>query len=162
MHTATTCQALTAVIILMGTTEMLILGGVSTASAQQPDGREVTLELSMDGAGNPTVIVSPETATIWRNAQGKVKKVVWVAMPDAQYGELYWELRWDPSKGGGSDNFFGNVDLPCGVSQIKVQPKPKPKIPYAEWPYMVTVYSCSNGAKGQKLVTVDPRIRWDD
>ena len=162
MHTATTCQALTAVIILMGTTEMLILGGVSTASAQQPDGREVTLELSMDGAGNPTVIVSPETATIWRNAQGKVKKVVWVAMPDAQYGELYWELRWDPSKGGGSDNFFGNVDLPCGVSQIKVQPKPKPKIPYAEWPYMVTVYSCSNGAKGQELATVDPRIRWDD
>jgi hypothetical protein len=162
MHTATTRQALTAAIILMGTIEMLILGGVSTASAQQPDGREVTLELSMDGAGNPTVIVSPETATIWRNAQGKVKKVVWVAMPDAQYGELYWELRWDPSKGGGSDNFFGNVDLPCGDSQIKVQPKPKPKIPYAQWPYMVTVYSCSNGAKGQELVTVDPRIRWDD
>jgi hypothetical protein len=149
--------------MVVGTIGVLNLSGASAVSAQQPDGREVTLELSMDGAGNPTIIVSPETATIWRNAQGKVKKVVWVATPDTQYGELYWELRWDPSnKGGGSENFFGNVDLPCGVSQIKVQPKPKPKIPYAQWPYMVTVYSCPNGAKGQKLVTVDPRIRWDD
>ena len=148
--------------MVVGTIGVLILSGASAVSAQQPDGREVTLELSMDGAGYPTIIVSTKTDTIWRNAQGKVKKVVWVAMPDAQYGELYWELRWDPSKGGGSDNFCRNGNLSFWVSDIKVQPKPKPKVPYAEWPYMVTVYSCSGGVKGQELATVDPRIRWDD
>ena len=162
MHDATSRRRLSVIIMVVGTIGVLILGGASAVSAQQPDGREVTLELSTDGAGNPTIMVSPETATIWRNKHGKVKKVVWVAMPNAQYGELFWELRWDPSKGGESENYFGSVDLPCGVSRIKVQPRPKPTIPYAQWPYMVTVYSCSNGAKGQELATVDPRIRWDD
>ncbi len=162
MHTATTHKALTAVMVVVGAIGMLILGGASTAYAQQPDAREITLELSIDAAGYSTIIVTPETATIWRTKHGKVKKVEWVAPPNSQYDELYWELRWDPSKGGESDNFFGNVDLPCGVTEIKVQPKPKPRIPYAEWPYMVTVYSCSDGAKGQELATVDPRIRWDD
>ncbi len=162
MRTATARQALTAVIMVMGTIGVLILGGASTVSAQQPDAREITLELTMDGAGYPTIIVTPETATIWRTKHGKVKKVEWTALANAEHAELYWELRWDPSKGGESENFFGNVDLPCGVTEIKVQPKPKPTIPYAEWPYMVTVYSCSDGAKGQELATVDPRIRWDD
>ena len=162
MHDATSRRRLSVIVMVVGTIGVLILGGASAVSAQQPDAREITLELAMGGAGSPTIIVTPETATIWRTKHGKVKKVEWAALPDDQYGELYWELRWDPSKGGGSDNFFGNVDLPCGDSHIKVQPNPKPTIPYAEWPYMVTVYSCSDGVKGQELATVDPRIRWDD
>ena len=158
MHKDKARRELTGIAVVLGTIGVLILGGATTASAQQPDSREITLELSMDGA----IIVTPETATIWRTKHGKVKKVEWAALANAEYPELYWELRWAPSKGGGSDNFFGDVDLPCGESHIKVQPRPKPTIPYAEWPYMVTVYSCSDGAKGQEIATVDPRIRWDD
>ena len=162
MHEATTRRRLSVSVMVVGTIGVLILGGASAVSAQQPDAREITLELAMGGAGSPTIIVTPETATIWRTKHGKVKKVEWAALPDAEHPELYWELRWDPSKDGGSDNFFGNVDLPCGDSHIKVQPNPKPTIPYAQWPYMVTVYSCSDGVKGQEIATVDPRIRWDD
>ena len=69
---------------------------------------------------------------------------------------------FDPGKGGGSENYFGDVDLACGESSIKVQPSPKPSIPNAEWPYMVTVYSCADGAKGEYLCMVDPRIKWND
>lgn len=159
MHRGTTHRKLPAAVRILATIAMLILLGVPAASAQQPDAREITLELSADGQ---TIVVTPETATIWRTKHGKVKKVYWAALPDDQQGDLYWELRWDPSKGGESENYFGDVDLPCGVTEIKVQPKPKPKIPYAEWPYMVTVYSCSGGAKGEELATIDPRIRWDD
>ena len=53
--------------------------------------------------------------------QPKIKKVYWVTKPNAELGELYWELRYDPGKGGGSENYFGNVDLACGESSIKVQ-----------------------------------------
>lgn len=162
MKEATNRRKLSVFLIVVGTIGALIVGGRSTVSAQQPDAREITLGLSINEAGHPTITVSPETAAIWRNKHGKVKKVEWAALANAEHAELYWELRWAPSKGGGTDNFFGNVDLPCGVTKIKVQPNPKPKIPYAEWPYMVTVYSCSGGAKGQRLATVDPRIRWDD
>ena len=126
------------------------------------DSREVTLTAVSDGAGGCTIPVSPETAIISRGNNAKIKKVYWVAEPNAEFGELYWELRYDPGKGGGTDNYFGDVDLACGESSIKVQPKPKPKIPNAEWPYMVTVYSCSDGAKSEYRCTVDPRIKWND
>ncbi len=130
--------------------------------AADPDAKEVTLTAVADGAGGCTITVSPETAIISRGARAKIKKVYWVAEPNAELGELYWELRYDPGKGGGSENYFGDVDLACGESSIKVQPKPKPKIPNAEWPYMVTVYSCADGARSEYLCTVDPRIRWND
>jgi len=136
--------------------------GVSPAWADPPDAREVSLQLTIDGAGNCSISVYPETATISRGQNQKIKKVYWVAPPNSQFPELYWELRWDPDKRGASEDYFGAVDLPCGVNNIKVQPHPKPKIPQAQWPYAVSVYSCSDGAKSQNLCTVDPRIRWDD
>ena len=131
-------------------------------AAANPDAKEVTLTAVADGAGGCTITVSPETAIISRGKNARIKKVYWVAEPNAELGELYWELRYDPGKGGGSENYFGDVVLPCGQSSIKVQPRPKPSIPNAEWPYMVTVYSCTDGAKGEYLCMVDPRIRWND
>jgi len=126
------------------------------------DAREVTLTAVADGAGGCTITVSPETAIISRGANARIKKVTWVSELNPEFGELYWELRYDPGKGSGSENYFGDVNLACGDASIKVQPKPKPKIPNAEWPYMVTVYSCVDGAKSEYLCTVDPRIKWND
>jgi hypothetical protein len=131
-------------------------------AAADDDSREVTLTAVADGSGGCTITVSPETAIISRGNNEKIKKVYWVAAPNAELGELFWELRYDPGKGGGSENYFGDVNLTCGESSIKVQPKPKPKIPNAEWPYMVTAYRCADGAKGPYLCTVDPRIKWND
>jgi hypothetical protein len=76
--------------------------------------------------------------------------------------ELFWELRYDPDKGGGSADDFGEVDIACGGAGTKVQPDKKPDFPYAQWPYSVTVYACAEGAKGQQLANGDPRIVWKD
>jgi len=131
-------------------------------NAAANDAREVTLTAVADGTGGCTITVSPETAIISRSNNAKIKKVYWVGESNPEFGELYWEIRYDPGKGGGSENYFGDVNLACGASSIKVQPKPKPNIPNAEWPYMVTVYRCVDGAKGSYLCTVDPRIKWND
>jgi len=147
------------VVAIAGT---LVLAGASTVWADPPDAKEVTLLLSFDDAGICSISIDPEIAEIWRGQNQKIKKVYWAAPPNSQYPQLYWELRWDPDKGGGTEDYFGAVDLPCGVNNIKVQPNPKPKIPNAEWPYAVSVYSCANGAKSEHLCTVDPRIKWRD
>ena len=141
---------------------ILVSAGASTVWADPPDAKEVTLLLSFDSAGKCSISVDPEIATIWRGQNKKIKKVYWVAPPNSQYPELFWELRYDPEKGEGSGDYFGAVDLACGVNNIKVQPKKKPEIAKAQWPYSVKVYSCSGGAKSEHLCTVDPRIRWDD
>ena len=132
------------------------------SAAADNESREVTLTAVADGSGGCTITVSPETAIISRGKNAKIKKIYWVGETNPELGELYWEIRYDPGKGGGSENYFGDVNLACGAPSIKVQPKPKPKIPNAEWPYMVTVYSCVDGAKSEYLCTVDPRIKWND
>ena len=148
-----------AMIVIAFGISVLWVGG---AEADPPDAREVTLKAMSDGAGGCTITVSPENAIISRGNNAKIKKVYWVGEANPELGELYWEIRYDPGKGGGTENYFGDVNLGCGAGSIKVQPKPKPKIPNAEWPYMVTVYSCVDGAKGEYLCTVDPRIKWND
>ena len=132
----------------------------SSVEADPPDAKEVTLELAIDGGGGCSITVVPEVGVIQRGDNAKIKKVYWVALPNDQYPNLFWELRWDPDKGGGSENYFGDVDLACGVENIKVQPD-KPKIENAEWPYAVTVFNCVDGGRAEQLCTVDPRIRWD-
>jgi hypothetical protein len=149
--------SLTMIVIACG----ILISWAGTAAADN-DSREVTLTAVADGSGGCTITVSPENAIISRGKNAKIKKVYWVAEANSELGELYWEIRYDPGKGGGSENYFGDVNLACGAPSIKVQPKPKPKIPNAEWPYMVTVYRCENGAKGPYLCTVDPRIKWND
>ncbi len=146
---------------MMAIASVVLISWPGLAAADN-DSREVTLTAEADGSGGCTITVSPETAIISRGNNEKIKKVYWVAAPNAELGELYWEIRYDPGKGGGTENYFGDVNLACGESSIKVQPKPKPKIPNAEWPYMVTVYSCADGAKSEYLCTVDPRIKWND
>ena len=131
------------------------------AAADQPDAREVTLSLGANAGGGLAISVSPEAASISRGENAKIKKVYWVAATNELYPQLFWELRWDPDKSGATENFFGDVDLACGVASLKVQPE-KPKIPNAEWPYAITVFSCVDGAKGEVLATVDPRIIWND
>ena len=144
---------------------MVLVGVAGDAAAQSGggnDARTVTLQAVSDGAGGCTITVSPETAVISRGNNARIKKVYWTGESSSEFGDLYWELRYDPGKGGGSENYFGDVNLACGVPSIKVQPRPKPRIPNAEWPYMVTAYRCVDGAKGPYLCTVDPRIKWND
>ena len=151
--------AISSILVACACVGLLSIAGDAAAD---PDAKDVILTAVPDGAGGCTITVSPETAVISRGSNAKIKKVYWKTEPNAELGELYWELRYDPGKGGGSENYFGDVDLACGESSIKVQPSPKPSIPNAEWPYMVTVYRCVDGAKAEYLCTVDPRIRWDD
>ena len=131
-------------------------------AADAAEFKAVDLKLKDDGAGNLTIVVDPENAPIWRNKQGKAKKVRWVVKSTGGYDQLFWELRYDPDKGGGSGNYFGDVDLACGETQVKVKPDPKPDFPFAQWPYAITVYACVDGAKGEELASVDPRIKWND
>jgi len=139
------------------------MGLAGTLAAQTGrDAREVKLALSGDGHGGCTITVDPDVAVIWRGKSKKIKKVTWAPQANAEYGDLYWELRYDPGKGGGTGDYFGAVDLPCGSPALKVQPRTRPKIPRAEWPYSVTVYRCEGGVKSTRLCTKDPRIRWDD
>jgi len=150
------------IVIFLTVVLVCVAGDAAAQSGGGNDARTVTLRAVSDGAGGCTITVSPETAIISRGNQAKIKKVYWVSEPNSELGDLYWELRYDPGKGGGSENYFGDINLACGAPSIKVQPKPKPKIPNAEWPYMVTAYRCVDGAKGTYLCTVDPRIKWND
>jgi len=107
-------------------------------------------------------MVDPLNTKIGRNNPNKPKKVNWSTFNCSPYDELFWELRYDPSKGGGAANYFGDVDIECGKIEIKVQPYNKPDFPNAEWPYSITVYACADGVKAQKIATIDPRIKWQD
>jgi hypothetical protein len=131
------------------------------AAADPPDAKQVTLTLTGDAETGFTITIDPETAEIERGNNAKIKKVYWAGVGSEQHPEVFWELRWDPDKGGASENYFGDVDLPCGTASLKVQPD-KPKIPDAQWPYAVTAYSCVDGARGERLASVDPRIVWKD
>jgi hypothetical protein len=135
---------------------------VATGTAEAADKTDVQLTLMDDGSGALAISVDPENAQIWRNKPDKPKKVYWYTANETSYDELSWELRYDPSKGGGTADYFGAVDIECGKDSIKVQPDKKPDAPHAEWPYSVAVYSCVDGARGDLLAEVDPRIVWKD
>ncbi len=122
---------------------------------------EVTLTAEADGAGGCKINVSPENATISRERGAGPSRVNWVVKPNPDLGDLFWELRYDPGKGDASKNYFGGVDITCGKPSKNVKPE-KPTIPNAEWPYMVTVYSCKDGNKYEYMCMVDPRIKWND
>ena len=139
-----------------------IVALVATGTAEAAEKTDVQLTLMDDGSGALAISVDPENAQIWRNQPDKPKKVYWYTANETSYDELYWELRYDPGKGGGTADYFGAVDIECGKDSIKVQPDKKPDAPNAEWPYSVTVYSCVDGARGDLLAEVDPRIVWKD
>jgi hypothetical protein len=144
---------------------IIVVAAVLIASPADAADKKTNIQLALDQNINSVVIikVQPRDAKIWRNKPDKPKKVEWWwTVNDTSYTEIFWEIRYDPSKGGGTANYFGDVDIECGKNEIKVQPDKKPDFPNAVWPYSVTVYACSNGAKAQKLATVDPRIIWKD
>lgn len=148
--------ALVTVVVVFG------FSGSLTGSALAADKTQVKLRLYTGMTGSVGILVNPSEAKIWRNKPDKPKKVEWFTVNDSPYANLFWELRYDTSKGGSTANYFGDVDLECGVTRKKVQPDKKPDFPNAQWPYSVTVYACANGEKAQKLATVDPRIVWKD
>jgi hypothetical protein len=141
---------------------LVAFSGPLTGSAFAKDKTEIQLRLRIERTGRPTIIVNPPEARIWRSKPDKPKKVEWYTVNNTPYTDIFWELRYEPSKGGGTANYFGDVDLECGVTRKKVQPDKKPDFPNAQWPYKVSVYACVDGVKGQELATVDPRIVWKD
>lgn len=141
---------------------IVTFGGLSATTSEAADKTDVELTLAVDSAGTATITIDPEDAQIWRNELDKPKKIYWTTVNTSSHDQLFWELRYAPDKGGGSADYFGNVDIVCGETDIKVQPDKKPDVPYAQWPYSVTVFACADGAKGQELATVDPRIVWKD
>jgi hypothetical protein len=141
---------------------VIIAGLLITSSAEAAEKKDVKLTLNIDGAGAASISVDPEDAQIGRNKPDKPKKVNWKTGNKSQHAQLFWELRYDPGKGGGTANYFGDVDIACGETEKKVQPDKKPDFPYAQWPYSVTAYSCVDGVKGDQLADVDPRIVWKD
>ncbi len=144
---------------------IIVVAAVLIASPADAADKKTNIQLALDQNINGVVIikVQPRDARIWRNKPDKPKKVEWWwTVNSTSYTELFWEIRYDPSKGGGTANYFGDVDIECGKNEIKVQPDKKPDFSNAVWPYSVTVYACFKGAKAQKLATVDPRIIWKD
>lgn len=156
------CNLLSPALIAAAATALVLFSGPAAGSAHAAESKDITLKLTVDDAGAATITVDPEDAQIWRNKPNKPKKVHWKTANSSSHAELFWELRYDPDKGGGSADYFGEVDVACGETGTKVQPDKKPDFPYAQWPYSVTVYACADGAKGQQLATVDPRIVWKD
>jgi len=142
----------------------LIIVAVFVASFSYAADKKTNIQLALDQNVNGEVVikVQPRDAKIWRNKPDKPKKVEWWwTVNDTSYPEIFWEIRYDASKGGTAD-YFGEVNIECGQKEIKVQPDKKPDIPKAEWPYSITVYACKDGVKAQKIATVDPRIIWQD
>ncbi len=137
-------------------------GGPLADFAHADDDTVVRLDVLTDPSGRQQIMARPPNAKIWRNKPDKPKKITWRTVNDSPYDEVFWELRYDPSKGGGTADYFGEVDIECGQSEIKVQPDKKPDIPNAEWPYSITVYACKDGVKAQKIATIDPKVFWQD
>jgi len=72
----------------------------------------IQLMLNQNINGVPIIKVQPRDAKIWRNKPDKPKKVEWWWREnDTSYGEIFWEIRYDPSKGGGTADYFGDVDI---------------------------------------------------
>ena len=143
----------------------LIIVAVLIAGPANAADKKTTIQIALDQDVNgvPTIQVQPRDAKIWRNKPNKPKKVEWWWETNrTSYDEIFWEIRYDPSKGGETANYFGDVDIECGETKIMVQPDKKPDIPKAEWPYSITVYACKDGVKAQEIATVDPRIIWQD
>ena len=148
-------------VMALATAFAAVLIAGSTGAADKKTTIQLMLDQNVNGVA--FIQVQPRDAKIWRNKPDKPKKVEWWwEINKTSFDELFWEIRYDPSKGEGPADFFGNVDIECGESEIKAQPDKKPDVPKAEWPYSITVYACKDGVKAQEIATIDPRIIWQD
>jgi len=144
---------------------IIVVAAVLIAGPADAADKKTTIQLMLDQNVNGVAFiqVQPRDAKIWRNKPDKPKKVEWWwEINRTSFDELFWEIRYDPSKDRATANYFGDVDIECGESEIKVQPDKKPDFPKAEWPYSITVFACKDGVKAQEIATVDPRIIWQD
>lgn len=143
----------------------IVIAAVLIAGSTGAADKKTTIQLRLDEnlAERAVIEVQPLDAKIWRNKPDKPKKVEWWWESNVtSFSEIYWEIRYDPSKEGATANYFGDVDIKCGETRVKVQPDKKPDFPKAEWPYSITVFACKDGVKAQEIATVDPRIIWQD
>ena len=145
-------------------TLLVVIAGVLIAgSAPAADKKtNIQLTLKLDINGQLFMKVQPRNAKLWRERPDKPKKVNWWTVNFSEYDELFWELRYEPSKGEASANYFGDVNIECREDEITIQPGKTPDIPKAQWPYSISVYACVDGVKAQKLATIDPSIVWQD
>jgi len=140
-----------------------VLAGPLAGTATAGDKPVIKLGLDEIGSGRTMIRVNPRDAKIWRNNPKKPQQVLWWMVKNrTSYSELFWEFRFDASKKGGTEDFFGKVDLGCGEKEVTAQPEKKPETPNAEWPYSITVYACKDGVKAQKIATIDPKVLWQD
>lgn len=149
----------------VGITLGFAIAAVMFAGSAEAADKKTTIQVGLDQtpSGFAFIRVQPRDAKLWRNKPDKPKKVEWWWKTNkTSYSEIFWEFRFDPSKGGGTVDYFGEVDIECGQKDIKVQPDKKPDVPQAVWPYSITVYACKDGVKAQKIATIDPRIIWQD
>jgi hypothetical protein len=143
----------------------LVIAAALIAGPGNAADKKTTIRLVLDQNTNGVAFirVQPQEAKIWRNKPDKPKKVEWWMVTNkTSFIDIFWEIRYDPSKGGGTADYFGKVDIECGKKEIKVQPDKKPDFPKAEWPYSIDAYACKDGVKAQKIATIDPRIIWND
>ena len=153
-------RRLVAVALATAAAAVLIAGFAHAANKEKPT--RILLTLRVEVTGRTAVKVQPRDAKLWRNNPDKPKRVEWIAVNNTPYEEVFWEIRYDPSKGEGTADYFGDVDIECGQKEINVLPNRIPDSPMAEWPYSVTVYGCVDGTKRQELATLDPRVIWQD
>jgi hypothetical protein len=149
--------ALTIAVVLVAS------GGPMAGFAHSGDETNVRLNLMLQPSGKQVIRVDPPHAKIWRDTPDKPKDIYWMIIQNAIYYELFWELRYDPTEGDGSADYFGDIDIECGKTEITDQLDKKPDSPFAHWPYSVTVYACVDGFKAQKLGSVGKlQIVWKD
>lgn len=124
--------------------------------------RSVLLTLRVERTGMTIVKVQPRDAKIWRNDPEKPRIVRWWTVNNTQYQEVYWEIRHDTSRADETADYFGEINIECGQTEVSVQPVTVPDSPNARWPYVVNVYGCKDGKKAQKLSTLNPTVVWKD
>jgi hypothetical protein len=161
MHRDQRFAAITRSLRVVGVLAVLSVG-LLAGPAHAGDDRLVRLKLLTESSGRQLIMVDPPHAKIWRNTPNKPKNVSWSTVNYSPYEQLYWEIRYHPSGSGNSANYFGDVDIECGETEIIVQPDIKPDSAHAEWAYKVTVYACVDGARGQYVANDTARIVWKD
>ena len=124
----------------------------------------VKLELDEIGSGITRIRVNPRDAKIWRGEPGKAQKIRWWMVKNrTSYSQILWEFRYAASREGATADYFGDVDLECGKTEVEVPPEMLPESAEAAWPYSITAYACADGVKGQKIATIDTvRVVWKD
>ena len=116
--------------------------------------------------GELCVAVDKMRVTIFRDKNPKTVK--WqVTLPG-----YFWEMRYqesspdEPSKPEGQGNFFANsgaIDIGCDATSVTAKvPVVMTTAAKPRWPYMIKVYECQDGVKGDLLCELDPVVDWGD